>query len=405
VARRTSQKKTKPPADIDFIHSERAFEGILRYERARVDRSGGHFSLVALEADRYLGDKVELKKLLHAVQKRIRETDKLGWLDECTIGVLLPGTDLEGAWIFAVTFERDYFKQREPAPFTVYCYPDHWLHNGNGSSAGKESTYQSKGADPGGNGSNHRKIHSKVESTLVGGLPAWKRTLDIVGALVFLLLSVPVFLIYMLYIKIVSPGPILFKQARVGFKGRPFLFLKFRTMHMNNNHDCHETHLKELINSDKPMEKLDEGWDPRIIFGGRVIRKTCLDELPQLINVLKGEMTLVGPRPCLPYEAEEYLRWHKNRFDIRPGITGLWQVSGKNKLTFKQMIRLDISYLRNLSFWLDLKILFLTFPAIVQFVTDAVANQIRGYKESASPAIESEPLAICQILETFAERF
>ena len=398
MARRAGEKRGKSIAENSLIHSTDEFEATLRYERARVDRSGGHFSLVALELDRYLEDKGELKKLFQALRNRIRETDQVGWLDDCTIAVLLPGTDLEGAWIFAVTFERYCFKQTAPAPFTVYCYPEHWLNNGNGSSAGKESKHQR-------NGGNHGKLQTRVESTFAGELPGWKRTLDVVGALVFLILSIPVFLLYTLYIKIISPGPVFFKQKRVGFKGQLFDFLKFRTMRVDNNPNCHATHLKELINSDKPMEKLDEGRDPRIIFGGRIIRKTCLDELPQLINVLRGEMTLVGPRPCLPYEVEEYLRWHKNRFDIRPGITGLWQVSGKNKLTFKQMIRLDISYLRNLSLWLDLKILLRTFPAIVQFVAEAAANTIRGHKITESRTVESEPLAICQILETFAERF
>jgi len=398
VARKAGEARGRSLTENSLIHSTQEFGAILRYERARADRSGGHFSLVALELDRTLGNTGELKKLLQALRNRIRETDQVGWLDDRTAGVMLSGTDLEGAWIFAVTFERDYFKQMALAPFTVYCYPEHWLNNGNGTNGGKKSKHQR-------NRGNHGKLQTRVESTFAGELPGWKRTLDVVGALIFLILSIPVFLLYTLYIKIVSPGPVFFKQKRVGFKGQLFDFLKFRTMCVDNNPNCHATHLKELINSDKPMEKLDEGRDPRIIFGGRIIRKTCLDELPQLINVLRGEMSLVGPRPCLPYEVEEYLRWHKNRFDIRPGITGLWQVSGKNKLTFKQMIRLDISYLRNVSLWLDVKILLRTFPAIVQYVAEAVANTIRGYKVPESPKVEAKPLEICQILETFTERY
>lgn len=405
MARRTDQNRIKPPTDTEIIHPEKAFEAILRYERARVDRSGGQFSLVTLEVDRYLSDRGELEKLLQMVQKRIRETDQLGWLDERTVGILLPGTDLQGAWIFAVTLERDHFAHHPPAPFTVYCYPEHWLHGGNGSAAEYRAAHDGGGADADGNEDVYRKVQAKVESALFGGLPAWKRILDVIGSLVGLVLSGPIFLLLTVYIKIVSPGSALFKQERVGYNGYLFNFLKFRTMCVNNNPVGHKMYLKELINSDKPMEKLDEGRDPRIIFGGRVIRKACLDELPQLINVLRGEMSLVGPRPCLPYEAVEYLRWHKSRFDIRPGITGLWQVSGKNNLTFKQMIRLDISYLKNLSLWLDLKILLLTFPAIVQFVSDAIANTMRGYKVPKSSAVQSEPLAICQVLETFAERF
>jgi lipopolysaccharide/colanic/teichoic acid biosynthesis glycosyltransferase len=125
-----------------------------------------------------------------------------------------------------------------------------------------------------------------------------------------------------------------------------------------------------------PMEKLDTTSDPRIITGGKVLRKTCIDELPQLFNVLRGEMSLVGPRPCIPYEAEEYLRWHTHRFDILPGMTGLWQVSGKNRLSFEQMIRLDISYAKTMSFLFDLKILLLTLPTIIGLVSEAVVRNI-----------------------------
>ena len=126
------------------------------------------------------------------------------------------------------------------------------------------------------------------------------------------------------------------------------------------------------------MEKLDRDRDPRIIPGGRVLRKACLDELPQLFNVLRGEMSLVGPRPCIPYEAEEYLRWHTHRFDILPGMTGLWQVSGKNKLSFEQMIRLDIAYTNRMSPMQDLKILLLTLPTVIGLVLEAGVKKLRG---------------------------
>jgi lipopolysaccharide/colanic/teichoic acid biosynthesis glycosyltransferase len=331
----------------------------------------------------------------------VRSTDQIGWLDNSTLGVLLPSTELEGAWIFAAKFQQDYFARQAPAPFTVYCYPDHWINDGNGLTA--EAQYH--GLDLKGDHGRFRMVSQKVERALVGALPAWKRILDIVGSLFLLLASSPIFLVVSIYIRMVSAGPVFFRQERVGYKGRLFTFLKFRTMGINNNPGYHKAHLRKLINSDKPMEKLDERSDPRIIFGGRVLRKACVDELPQLINVLKGEMSLVGPRPCLPYEAEEYLGWHKYRFDILPGITGLWQVSGKNKLTFKKMIRLDISYQRNLSLWLDLKILLLTVPAIFQFILDAVMRRIKGSTESALTVTEREPLAICQILEDFSERF
>jgi lipopolysaccharide/colanic/teichoic acid biosynthesis glycosyltransferase len=178
-----------------------------------------------------------------------------------------------------------------------------------------------------------------------------------------------------LLIKIVSPGPILFRQERIGLGRKPFPFLKFRTMKVNTDTTKHQRYYAELIhclsseeNSDKCMTKLDES-NTEIIPFGRILRSSCLDELPQLFHVLKGEMSLIGPRPPIIYEVEEYLQWHNNRFDCTPGITGLWQVSGKNRLTFQEMIRLDVYYSEHLSFWLDIKILLMT-PAtvITQFI-------------------------------------
>jgi len=196
--------------------------------------------------------------------------------------------------------------------------------------------------------------------------------MDIAGALAALAILFPIITLVSLYIKCVSPGTVLFRQKRVGYKGRPFTFLKFRTMHPNNDPTLHREYLKELIKGGQPMEKLDGGRDPRIIPGGKILRKVCIDELPQLINVLRGEMSLVGPRPCIPYEAEEYLRWHVHRFDILPGMTGLWQVSGKNRLSFEQMVRLDISYMKRMSLLLDLMILLRTVPTILGMVFEAI---------------------------------
>jgi lipopolysaccharide/colanic/teichoic acid biosynthesis glycosyltransferase len=171
----------------------------------------------------------------------------------------------------------------------------------------------------------------------------------------------------------VSPGPVFFIQDRVGHGGKIFTFLKFRTMKANSDSISHQQHLNELIKTNKPMTKLDKQNDPRIIPFGKFIRKASIDELPQLINVLKGDMSLVGPRPCLPYEAKEYLKWHKYRFDIKPGLTGRWQVSGKNRLTFKEMIRLDIMYANKISLWIDLWILAWTIPTVVSIVIDKFA--------------------------------
>jgi len=193
----------------------------------------------------------------------------------------------------------------------------------------------------------------------------WKRALDVGLILLALPVLIPLALVIAAIIRVVSCGPVLFQQERVGYLGGKFMCLKFRTMFVGADTVSHQGHLHQLINSDAPMVKMDFHGDSRIILFGRWLRSSGLDELPQLINVLRGEMSLVGPRPCLPYESEEYLPWQKERFNAVPGLTGLWQVSGKNRTTFAQMMRLDIEYARNRSLWLDLKIILKTIPALL----------------------------------------
>jgi lipopolysaccharide/colanic/teichoic acid biosynthesis glycosyltransferase len=154
-------------------------------------------------------------------------------------------------------------------------------------------------------------------------------------------------------------------------------------MKVDNDAAAHEEHLKSLIKGgDQAMIKLDARKDPRIIPLGWLLRQSGLDEIPQLFNVLRGDMSLVGPRPCLPYEAREYDQWHAERFDSVPGLTGLWQVSGKNRTTFKDMMRFDIRYSRRMSFWMEIQILFKTFPAIVQ--------QLRDHRAKARGKLDEE---------------
>jgi lipopolysaccharide/colanic/teichoic acid biosynthesis glycosyltransferase len=167
-----------------------------------------------------------------------------------------------------------------------------------------------------------------------------------------------------LVIKLGSPGPVLFRQKRVGYKGREFTIFKFRTMQTDAKDESHRQHLAELIKSNNPMVKLDARKDPRLIPLGSALRATGLDELPQILNVLRGDMSLVGPRPCIPYEYALYEPWHRRRFDAVPGLTGLWQVSGKNRTTFDEMVRLDIQYAERRSLGLDLAIIAKTLPAL-----------------------------------------
>ena len=210
-------------------------------------------------------------------------------------------------------------------------------------------------------------------------VPLWKRALD----LTCLFLALPgVLLLTVLIaalIKTVSPGPLFFKQERVGHRRTRFLCWKFRTMRTDADTAAHQQYLKELLQSNAPLAKMDAAGDPRLIPCGTMLRATGLDELPQLINVWRGEMSLVGPRPCTPYEEEGYRPWQRARFDTLPGLTGLWQVSGKNQTTFTEMVTLDILYARTKSLWLDLKIMARTVSVLVSQVREA-----RGRKSAAT---------------------
>ena len=192
------------------------------------------------------------------------------------------------------------------------------------------------------------------------GLPGWKRALDVAAILMALPLVLPLAILIGVIIRLVSAGPVLFKQERVGYRGSRFMCLKFRTMFCGAETTTHQGHLQQLMDSNVPMTKMDAKGDSRIIPCGTLLRASGLDELPQLVNVFKAEMSLVGPRPCLPYEAAKYLPWQMERFDALPGLTGLWQVNGKNRTTFTRMIQLDIEYARTKSLVLDLKIIFKT---------------------------------------------
>jgi len=201
-------------------------------------------------------------------------------------------------------------------------------------------------------------------------IPRWKRALDILCVLIAIPSLTPMLLIIAALIKFTSKGPVLFRQERIGFLGRRFTLFKFRTMIEGADTTAHETYVASLIETNGPMTKMDAQGDARLIPIGRLLRAAGLDELPQLINVLRGEMSIVGPRPCLPGEYVRFLPRQKERFRALPGLTGLWQVSGKNRVTFDEMIGYDIEYVRNQSLWLDLKIMLKTIPAVMVEVKD-----------------------------------
>lgn len=201
-------------------------------------------------------------------------------------------------------------------------------------------------------------------------LPAWKRSLDLTLIALTFPVWLPLTVFIVLWVAITSPGPIFYRQPRVGFKGRRFMIVKFRTMKVNAETRSHETYLEYLMVSDQPMMKLDAKGDPRLILGGKLLRATGLDELPQLFNVLRGEMSVVGPRPCTVREFELYSPDDRERVNALPGLTGFWQVNGKNRTTFRQMIDMDVFYAANLSLAMDLKIIARTFPTIARQFLD-----------------------------------
>lgn len=201
--------------------------------------------------------------------------------------------------------------------------------------------------------------------------PVWKYLLDKFIVIALLPINAVLWSLIALYIKSVSKGPVLFKQTRIGAYGKPFSIYKFRTMHHKNKTKIHEEHIDDIVKNNKELKKMDHK-DPRIIKGGKFLRKSGLDELPQLINVWKNEMSIVGPRPCTEYEFYKLYKHDTSakRFSVTPGITGLWQVSGKHKLTFTEMIALDEKYVSLLSIWNDFKIIIKTPLTIVGHIAE-----------------------------------
>jgi exopolysaccharide biosynthesis polyprenyl glycosylphosphotransferase len=199
-----------------------------------------------------------------------------------------------------------------------------------------------------------------------------KRALDLFGSLVGGLILLPLLALVAILVKVSSPGPILYRQERVGRGGRVFYFYKFRSMVVGGDEKLHRTYLENLVRngsaaavdtSGRKIYKLVD--DPRVTPIGAFLRRTSLDELPQLWNVLKGEMSLVGPRPCLPYEWELYKDWQKRRLDVTPGLTGLWQVTGRSRVSFDDMVLLDLYYIAHWSVGLDVELMVRTVPVMV----------------------------------------
>ena len=386
------KKGTKTVASCG-VHSIDQLRVLIEHERRRSDRTGDRFSVIVFPVEHSGEDLHRLCHLPDLLVQTVRSTDEVGWFDVNQIGVLLLDTPSAGAQKFLKKI-----RDRAPSSWTspknqIYVYPSEQLFGEHGGSTQPpildvgekmDSLRDSKAGRskrPGGaepiepteepaeeSEQEKESVVSSLEPYLGIKAPLWKRIFDILGCLTGLLLLSPFLVFIAVWIKTVSPGPVFFKQKRIGYLGKPFILLKFRTMYESAKSSAHEDYVRTLIQTNVPMEKLNQ--DKELIRFGKFMRSSGIDELPQLFNVVCGEMSLVGPRPCLPSEFQEYLHWHKRRFYTLPGITGLWQVNGKHKLTFKQMIRYDITYEQQRSFWLDFKIIIGTFPTVYRLTTD-----------------------------------
>jgi lipopolysaccharide/colanic/teichoic acid biosynthesis glycosyltransferase len=346
------------------------FLGMLRLERKRTERSRRSFVLMLLASPRLLrtdrrGDAFE--QVVSALSRSTRETDIKGWYKEgSTIGVIFTeiGAEADGRAVANALLAKTTsalssvlsIEQINEVTLSFHVFPDDWDNQDPGSPADL-TLYPDRWLDTG----------PKRAARFV------KRMMDITGSLCALAFFSPLLFIIAALIKVTSRGPVLFHQERLGHRGKPFRFFKFRSMYLQTGETIHEEYMKAFISGKVDAVKSPKNGngvyklthDPRVTPIGKFLRKTSLDELPQFLNVLKGEMSLVGPRPPIRYELAHYDIWHRDRLLAAiPGITGLWQVEGRSKVTFDEMVRLDLQYATSWSLWLDVKILLRT-PGVV----------------------------------------
>ena len=333
-------------------------------EQKRADRFDQPFALVLVSRKtRRIRDAATWSAVIEALTVAKRDTDVLGWLERGSVlGLIVPEIDgndsnflldIESRIQISLARRLD-AETRDDFSIRFHCY----------AQAKPSAPENSQTSDP--------LLMGLHLSPVVRAQAGLKRLLDVLASAIILLLTLPVFLVVAALIKLKSPGPVFFRQSRVGEQGRSFMMLKFRTMHVNNDASMHKQFVSQMIKGVAPTGggSNDTAFkivnDPRVTPIGRVLRQTSLDELPQLWNVLRGDMSLVGPRPPLQYEVEQYKPWHYRRvLEAKPGITGLWQVSGRSRTTFDDMVRLDLRYAKNPSAWADIKILLATPRAVI----------------------------------------
>jgi lipopolysaccharide/colanic/teichoic acid biosynthesis glycosyltransferase len=354
-----SLRHTTAEGDHTF-YTKSHFHNLLRIERKRTERSKKPFLLMLLDlSDLHKRDHPDYYEIIQSILFSCsRETDIRGWYEDNTImgiifteitsidessveiifrklhGRIIGAIDAEWVKMIKVSFhvfpEENGTSMINSGLFNIALYPD----------LSKPS------------------ISKQATSSM-------KKLMDVMISACALLVFTPMFLIISAAVKLTSEGPVFFKQERMGLNGKTFTFLKFRSMYTNSDNKRHKDYIKKFISEGKDSGNAPGEYkirnDPRITPIGNILRKTSIDELPQFINVLMGDMSLVGPRPPIPYEFELYDIWHKRRLlSVKPGITGLWQVTGRSTTTFDDMVRLDLKYINEWSLWLDIKLLLKT---------------------------------------------
>jgi lipopolysaccharide/colanic/teichoic acid biosynthesis glycosyltransferase len=364
--------RSNPPSANLRISSDRemldeaAFRKVISLERRRTDRSRKPFVLMLLDLSSS-PEAIDHNQLRQALSVSVRETDMVGWHQTNSVyGVIFTEINLDdrGVMIDSMTSRMDEvlhiylgLEQLKQIRVSFHVYPEGW-NEGARENPSDPTLYPDRSRGTNGNGTG---------SIL-------KRAMDVVGSVLALIVAFPLFFAIAVAIKLNSKGPVFFRQQRIGHDGKPFVFLKFRSMYVGNDPHVHKEYVQKLIAGSaerNPCNGNGQGVfkltrDSRITPVGVFLRRTSLDELPQFINVLKGDMSLVGPRPPLPYEVEAYDLWHHRRLvEAKPGITGLWQVQGRSRVKFDEMVRLDLEYARTRTFWMDIKILLRTPLAVL----------------------------------------
>ena len=370
--------------DRDWLLDRELFQASLERERLRVDRSDGVFSLMVVST-REANKSPAAERLAGVLRPRIRRTDTAGWFDRSRVGVILPDTPSHGAYKLASDLSAFYEDPATCPIFDIYTHPaDEQLPTSDQPSERDEALVETV-ANSAFESSDRRTRVSRAQSTaqfsridrpfsvqstllsrpieslLVQPQPIWKRALDIFGAGLGLAILSPVLAVTAIAVKRSSPGPIIFAQQREGLGGRIFTMYKFRTM--CTDAEALKAQLRKFSEQDGPAFKLTN--DPRITPLGHFLRKTCIDELPQLWNVLRGEMSLVGPRPLPVDESRNCRPWQRRRLAIKPGLTCIWQVEGGINVTFDQWMRMDLQYAAARTPVSDARLLWKTFTKVL----------------------------------------